>query len=71
MLPKEIAGFFLLAAMTVHDGEVRREVVWLGSQTPVAGTGGAFTAPETVKGVYRCETTEESTEINCKIAALR
>ena len=71
VLPKEIAGFFLLAAMTVHDGEVRREVVWLGSQTPVAGTGGAFTAPETVKGVYRCETTEESTEINCKIAALR
>lgn len=70
-LPKEAASFRLLAAMTVRDGEANHEVLWLGSQTPVAGTGGAFSAPDTIKDIYRCETTEESTEVSCKMATLR
>lgn len=70
-LPADVAGFFLLAAMTIRDGDAKTEVVWLGSQTPVAGTGGLFSAPETLKDIFRCETTEQSNEVSCKKAALR
>jgi len=68
-LAPDTTSYIVLGVLSLRDGEASREVLWVGAVVPRAE--GFYWGPPDVKAIYRCETSEESTDIKCQIATLR
>ncbi len=62
--------FAALGAFSLRDGDVRRDVLWVGTLAVDAPVNPNPMAYE-IRVLHRCETTEDSDSVTCKVAAMK
>ena len=67
---KEV-GYVPLGTFSLQEGDVRREVLWIGIFGETAGVVLGNDAALAIKEVHRCETTENANGVDCKPVAMR
>lgn len=63
------SGYTILGSFSLIDGSTTREVLWVGIFGDVAAPG--VDRALGIREIQRCETTEDSPDINCKPVTLR
>jgi len=66
---REGIGYAVLGVLSLQEGPTRKEVAWLGLFGEM--TRGARSPELGIREIQRCETTEEASQVTCKLVTMK